>query len=149
MPSLRNRRIAEAIREIVSTTILREVADPRVRAITVLGAEVSGDLRNATVAVSIMGSETEQRRALQALQHAAGFFQSRLASQLSLRNTPILTFKRDDSVKKSFAISRLIDEAIAADRKSDSAASSTDPEDLDDDELEDDPDTPSAEPPSE
>jgi ribosome-binding factor A len=117
MPSHRNLRVAEAVREVVSTAILFEVADPRVRSVTVLGAEVSGDLRHATVFVSIMGTEDEQQRAMQGLQHAAGFIQSRVAARLQMRHTPVLSFKRDDSVKKSIASSRLIDEAIAADRK--------------------------------
>jgi ribosome-binding factor A len=122
MPSHRSLRVAEAIREVVSTAILFEVADPRVRSVTVLGAEVSSDLRNATVAVSIMGTDDEQERALQGLRHAAGFIQSRVAARLQIRHTPVLSFKRDDSVKKSIAISRLIDEAIAADRKPTQAA---------------------------
>jgi ribosome-binding factor A len=110
--------VAEAIREVVSSAILFEVADPRVRGVTVLGVEVSGDLRNATVAVSIMGTEAEQSTAMKGLQHAAGFLQSRVAARLQTRFTPVLTFKRDDSVKKSIEISRLIDDALAADRQS-------------------------------
>lgn len=116
MPSHRSLRIAEAIREVVSSAILFEVSDPRVRAVTVLRAEVSGDLRNATVYVSIMGSEQEQQVALKGLQHAAGFLQARVAARLQTRFTPVLTFKRDDSVKKSIAMSRLIDETLASDR---------------------------------
>ena len=45
MPSHRSLRMAEAIREVVATAILFDVADPRVRAVTVLRVEVSGDLR--------------------------------------------------------------------------------------------------------
>ena len=121
MPSHRSLRMAEAIREVVSTAILFEVADPRVKGVTVLRAEVTGDLRNATVHVSVMGTEAEQTLALRGLQHAAGFLQSRVAARLQTRFTPILTFKRDDSVKKSIAISRLIDEAIASDRRTEDA----------------------------
>ena len=61
MPSHRSLRMAEAIREVVASAILFDVADPRVRAVTVLRVEVSGDLRNATVFVSIMGTEAEQQ----------------------------------------------------------------------------------------
>ncbi len=39
-----------------------------------------------------------------------------MAARLQTRFTPVLSFKRDDSVKKSVELSRLIDEAIAADR---------------------------------
>src|SRR5215217_779223 len=116
MPSHRALRIAEAIREVVSSAILFEVADPRVKAVTVIRVEVSGDQRNATVHVSVMGTEAEQELALRGLKHAAGFLQSRVAARLQTRFTPILSFKRDESVKKSIEISRLIDTAIASDR---------------------------------
>jgi ribosome-binding factor A len=109
--------MAEAIREVVSSAILFEVSDPRVHGITVLNVEVAGDMRHATVFVTIMGTETEQKRAMQGLLSAAGFLQARVAARLQTRFTPILAFKRDDSVKKSIEISRLIDETLAADRQ--------------------------------
>jgi ribosome-binding factor A len=122
MPSHRSLRMAQAIREVVSSAILFEVADPRVQAVTVLGVEVSNDMRHATVHVSIMGTESEQNLAMRGLQHASGFLQAKVAARLQTRFTPVLAFKRDDSVKKSFEITRLIDETIAADRKLDPAA---------------------------
>jgi ribosome-binding factor A len=116
MPSHRTQRLAEAIREVVSAAILFEVANPRVHSITVLRTEMSGDHRNATVYVSVMGTPAEQRTAMQGLKSASGFLQSRVAARLQTRYTPILAFKLDDSVKKSVEMSRMIDEALAADR---------------------------------
>jgi ribosome-binding factor A len=116
MASHRSLRVAEAIREVVATTILHEVADPRVRSVTVVRVEVSRDLRFATVFVSIMGSESERKRSMQGLVHAAGFLQARVAARLQIRFTPVLSFKSDDSVRKSAELSRLIDEAVASDR---------------------------------
>jgi ribosome-binding factor A len=137
MPSHRSLRMAEAIREVVSSAILFEVADPRVRAVTVLRVEVAGDLRNATIYVSVMGTPAEQEHALRGLKHAAGFLQAKVAARLQTRFTPILSFKKDDSVKKSIAISRLIDTAIAEDRShhpdATDAEDSPDLGDLDDD----------------
>jgi ribosome-binding factor A len=118
MPSHRPLRVAEAIREVVSQAVLFELADPRIKGVTVIRAEVSGDLRNATVWVSVMGTESEQKLAMRGLQHAGGFLQSRVAARLQTRFTPTLAFKLDDSVKKSIEISRLIDEAVASDRRS-------------------------------
>jgi ribosome-binding factor A len=132
MPSHRSLRIAEAIREVVSSAILFEVADPRVRAVTVLRVDVSGDLRNSSVYVSVMGSPSEQKLAMAGLNSAAGFLQSRVAARLQTRFTPALAFKLDDSVKKSIAISRLIDDALAADRhdpEADPDAGATGPDD--------------------
>jgi ribosome-binding factor A len=109
--------MAEAIREVVATAVLFEVADPRVHSVTVLRVELSGDLRQAKVYVSIMGAESERRRALQGLNHAAGFIQARVAARLQTRFTPVLSFRLDDGVRKSVELGRLIDEAVASDRK--------------------------------
>ncbi len=117
MPSHRVQRVAEAIREVVSAAVLFDVADPRVRSVTVLNVEVSGDLRNATINVSVMGTEPEQTLSLRGLRHATSFLRSKVAKRLQMRHTPELVFKLDDSVKKSIAISQLIDEALASDRQ--------------------------------
>ena len=127
--------MAQAIREVVSNAILFEMADPRVRSVTVLSVDVASDMRNATIFVSIMGSESERKLTLRALKHAAGFVQSRVAARLQTRFTPILSFKLDDSIKKSVEISRLIDQAVASDRKP--GEDETTPEALENDDEED------------
>ena len=142
MPSHRGLRMAEAIREVVSTAILFDVADPRVSGITVLRVEVSSDLRSATAFVSIMGTETKKRLALSGLHHATGFLQARMASRLQTRFTPVLTFKVDESIKKSVEISRLIDDALAADRHEVDPRHTDEPDKVDvetDEPTEDDP----------
>jgi ribosome-binding factor A len=128
MPSHRGPRIAEAIREVVSSAILFELADPRVKGVTVLHAEVSPDLRNAKVYVSLMGTEAEQKLAMKGLQHACGFLQAKVAARLQTRSTPVLSFQKDEGVKKSIEISRLIDEALASDRRNRENAAPRDPE---------------------
>ena len=115
MPSHRSLRMAEAIREVVSTSILFDVSDPRVRGITVLRVEVSSDLRSAIAFVSVMGTETQQKLAMSGLRHATGFLQAKMANRLQTRFTPVLTFKVDESIKKSVEISRIIDDALASD----------------------------------
>lgn len=116
MPSHRLERVAEAIREVVSTAVLFDLADPRIKGVTVLRAEVTGDLRHATVYVSLMGTESERKLALRGLTHATGFLQSKVAGRLQTRYTPVLSFKVDEGVKKSIELSRLIDEALGRDR---------------------------------
>ena len=93
MSSHRNLRVAQAIREVVASAILFETADPRIRSVTVLRVEVAADLRQATVHVTVMGNQAEQSLALRGLNHAAGFFQSRVADRLQSRFTPVLAFK--------------------------------------------------------
>lgn len=112
MSSRRTAKVAEAIREVVSTTILFGLKDPRVKNVTVLGVEVSPDLKYAKVYVSVMGDEKTQALSLHGLNSARGFVQSQIAEKLQLRYTPILSFVVDQGVKKSVAASALIASAL-------------------------------------
>jgi ribosome-binding factor A len=113
MKTHRLARVAEAIREVASATILYELHDPRVKFVTVTRAEVSGDLQHAKVYVSIMGTDKEQQLTLRGLKHAAGYVQSKLAKRLQTRFTPVLQFVLDQGVKHSIEMTRLINEALA------------------------------------
>ena len=113
MKTHRLARVAEAIREVVSETILYELNDPRVKMVTVTRAEVSGDLQHAKVYVSIMGSPNEQKLTMHGLRHASGFVQAKLAKRLQTRFTPVIRFVLDQGVKNSIEMTRLINEALA------------------------------------
>jgi len=110
MKTHRLARVAEVVREVAATTILFEIRDPRVKNITVTRAEVSADLQAAKVYVSIMGTEREQVNAMHGLKNSAGFIQSKLAKRLLTRFLPIITFIKDDGVKKSVEIARILAE---------------------------------------
>ena len=113
MKTHRVARIAEVIREVASETILFKMSDPRISMVTVLRADVSGDLQHAKIYVSVMGDEEHQKETLYALNGAAGFVQSQLADRMKTRFLPVLTFVLDQGVKKSLEISKLIQEALA------------------------------------
>lgn len=113
MKAHRLERVAEVIREVASETILFEVRDPRVKGVTVIRAEVSGDLQHAKVYVSIMGEPKEQQLCMHGLRNSTGFIQSKLAKRLQTRFTPVIAFVVDEGIKKSIEVSRLINEALA------------------------------------
>ena len=89
MPSHRSLRMAEAIREVVATAILFEVADPRVRSVTVLRVEVSGDLRQPRCSSRSWGPRPSGSERWRASMHATGFLQARVAARLQTRFTPV------------------------------------------------------------
>jgi ribosome-binding factor A len=124
MKTYRLARVAEAVREVASETILFELRDPRVKLVTVTRAEVSGDLQHAKVYVSVMGTDKEQQLTLRGLRHAAGFIQSKLARRLQTRFTPMLQFVLDQGVKNSIEMTRLINEALAESAPSPAASES-------------------------
>jgi ribosome-binding factor A len=112
MSSRRIAKVAEALRESISTTVLFELKDPRVQNVTVLRIEVSPDLRSARVYVSVMGDEKTQALSMHGLRAARGFIQSRIADRLELRYTPVLSFILDPALKLSAQASTIIREAL-------------------------------------
>jgi len=117
MKSHRVARVSEVIREVASETILFELNDPRIKNVTVTRAEVSADLQHAKVFVSIMGSEKEQDLCMHGLRHSTGYVQSKLGSRLKTRFTPTVKFVKDEGIKKSIEIARLINEALGEQAK--------------------------------
>jgi len=124
MSTRRNAKIAQALRQVVSSVVLLELRDPRVEHVTVLGTEVADDLKTAKVFVTVMGTAGEQRRALHGLESARGFLQSRIADELQLRYTPVLTFVLDQGVKRSIEVSRALRGALES---ADESAGDDDP----------------------
>jgi ribosome-binding factor A len=114
MSSRRVLKAAEAIREVVGMAILADLKDPRIENVTVTHVEVSPDMRQAKVHVSIMGDEKAQRLCLHGLQSAAGYLQQKIAKRIDTRYTPRIMFELDMGVKKSIAIARLLDEVLPA-----------------------------------
>ena len=143
MKTHRVARIAEVIREVASETILFKMSDPRISMVTVLRAEVSGDLQHGKIYVSVMGDEEHQKETLYALNGAAGFVQSQLADRMKTRFLPVLTFVLDQGIKKSLEISKLIQEALSNPSKladSDQIKEEEEDEDEDEDDEETDDD---------
>jgi ribosome-binding factor A len=116
MSSRRLLKAAEAIREVVSLAIITELRDPRVQNVTVVGVEVTPDMREAKLLVSIMGTESQQRTVLKGLQNSVGFLQSKIADRIETRYIPRLSFVIDDGVKKSVAVQQIL-EQIAKERQ--------------------------------
>jgi len=114
--SRRMERVNELIREELSDLLLREVRDPRLGGvISITRVEVSPDLLNARVYVSIMNETTDRTEALRALNAGAGFFHRELKQRLELRRVPFLTFRLDKSIEEGAAVLAHIDAAIHAD----------------------------------
>jgi ribosome-binding factor A len=112
MSSRRVLKVAEAIREVVSMAILTELRDPRVQNVTVTFVEVTADLRNARVNVSVMGDEAKQKLTLHGLENAAGFLQRKIADRIDTRYTPRIRFALDRGIKNSIEVARILEEVL-------------------------------------
>ena len=94
--------------------ILADLNDPRIANVTLIRVEVSGDLREAKVYVSVMGEEKEQRLCMHGLRSAAGYLQSKVDNRIDTRYTPRIEFVLDQGVKRSIEIHRILDDVLPA-----------------------------------
>jgi ribosome-binding factor A len=108
------RRVNEALRAVLSEAI-PELKDPRVGFVTVTGVEATSDLKQATVYVSVLGSEKKRARSLEGLTAAHGLLQARVGRELRMKRTPQLAFEYDPSVAEGVRMSKLIDDLITDD----------------------------------
>ena len=108
MANYRKNKINGAFTEECSR-ILREIKDPRVAGVmlTVMNSDVSADLKFAKVFYSVYG-ECDEKELARGLKSAMPFVRSQLAQRLNLRNTPEITFERDEGVEHGARISAIL-----------------------------------------
>lgn len=110
----RSSRVAEQLQRELSRLITSELQDPRLRGVTVTAVDVSRDLANARVYITVLGSD-DAREALEALRHAAGKLRQVLGKALRMRYIPQLRFEQDQALIEGSRISALINKAVADD----------------------------------
>jgi ribosome-binding factor A len=115
--SQRAQRVGEQIQRELAELLRDDVKDPRVGRVTVTAVEVSSDLSHAKIYVTHLAGRQHAAEAVQALQHTAGFLRTELSHRMQLYSVPQLHFAYDDSIEAGMRLSQLIDEAVAADRK--------------------------------
>jgi ribosome-binding factor A len=106
------RRVNESVRAVIAEAV-GELKDPRIGLVTVTAVDVTPDLSEARVFVSVLGNERKRRATLAGLESARGVLQGRINRELSLRKTPTLSFAYDESVERGVRMSALIDELAA------------------------------------
>ncbi len=107
----RRLRLSHLLRSELSLLLQRKVKDPRLAGlISVTDVELTPDLREAKVFISVLGSEEEGEKVMQGLQGARGFFHRELGSRLDLRHVPSLTFYADHSLERGAHLLQLMDQ---------------------------------------
>jgi ribosome-binding factor A len=109
----RQDQLGDVIAHELSDLMRTRLKDPRVGFASITGVEVSADLRHAKVFVSVMGDEPEQRATFAALEHAAGFLRHELAQRLTVRHTPEIVFRLDQSIARGAHVIDLINQVSA------------------------------------
>jgi ribosome-binding factor A len=108
-PALRRERLAAAIREVLSSLLLREVKDPRLEGVVISAVEFPGDLKLARAFFSVIGDQERERQAADGLKQAAGFLRRQLGRELRMHNPPDLEFRRDLGFERADRVQRILD----------------------------------------
>lgn len=110
MSRIRVSRVGEQIKKELSLILQKELKDPRIGFVTVTGVDVTNDLSQATVYLSVLGDEAQKESTLQALAKGQGFIRSEIGKRVRLRHTPELIFKFDTSIEYGNRIEQLLEQ---------------------------------------
>jgi ribosome-binding factor A len=106
--SLRANRVGEQVKKELSDIIGRKIKDPRIGFVTVTDVQVSGDLQQAKVYISVLGDEEQRENTLKGLAKAKGFIRSEVGQRIRLRKTPEIIFEWDESMEYGNRINSIL-----------------------------------------
>ena len=109
--SQRQLKVGEEIRHLISNALLRSsFYDEHIdnNNITITEVNISPDLKNAKVYVMPLGGENKTD-VLKSLNKVTGRLKKIISSNISLRQTPMLTFQIDETFEYAKKISKILD----------------------------------------
>ena len=104
----RSDRVADLIRREVADIIIRGDLDRDIGFVTVTRAEVSRDLQNAKIYISVLGDKDVREREFEKLLEEKKRIRYLLAQRLNLRHTPIINLYMDDSLDNSIRVQQIL-----------------------------------------
>src|ERR1051325_3882489 len=110
MPSHRLQRVRELLKRAIGEVIRREFPVEQTGLVTVNDVEPAGDLKSATVFISILGNADQQKRGLANLTEHRARIQNLVGREVVLKFTPTLRFVIDVSVVRGNRVLQIIAE---------------------------------------
>ncbi|MEI6648722.1 MAG: 30S ribosome-binding factor RbfA [Actinomycetes bacterium] len=115
MASNRALKVADRIKEVVAQTIESRVKDPRLGFVTITDVRITGDLQQASIFYTVLGTDLEREETGAALNSAKGLLRSEVGKALGLRITPSLEFFADGLQESASAMNDLMAQVRASD----------------------------------
>lgn len=110
MAGVRPNRVAEQMKRELGDIIQNRLKDQRVGFVTVTGVDVTGDLQQATIYITVLGDDEQKEKTFSSLSKAKGFIRSEIGKRIRLRKTPDISFKFDESIAYGNHIDKLLHE---------------------------------------
>ncbi|RQD67798.1 MAG: 30S ribosome-binding factor RbfA [Tindallia sp. MSAO_Bac2] len=104
-------RVNEEYKKAISQLLRTELKDPRISSMTsVVSVDVTRDFSYAYIYVSVLGSKEEKESTIEGLEKSAGFVRREMGRKVSLRHTPEVIFKLDESIEYGVNMAQKIEE---------------------------------------
>jgi ribosome-binding factor A len=111
--TIKQERMMDLVREILSSLLLLEVTDPALKGVTVTDVVMDRELEYANVYVNALGNEARRDEVLKGLKRAQGFLRRELGKRLRLRRVPNLNFHWDVTLARGEAMEAKLNEVRA------------------------------------
>ena len=110
MASHRLLRVRELLKREIGEAIRQEIPVQQAGLVSVTDVDVGGDLKNAKVYLSLLGTADQKKTAFKLLNENRPRIQSMVAKTVILKYTPKLKFLFDESVERGNRVVRIIEE---------------------------------------
>jgi ribosome-binding factor A len=108
--SLRLERVRELLKREIGEVIRREIPLDQAGLITVAEVNITSDLHNATVFVSVLGNAEQRKTGLEMLDKNRKRIQGLVGQGIVLKYTPQLRFVEDDSVERGNRVLKIMND---------------------------------------
>lgn len=107
-PYKRSVRVSDLIREEVADIVMNKIKHKSLGFVTITGAKVSSDMKNATIYLSVLDA-AEKIKTVRKLNESKSFIRGELGKRLKMRYIPTLTFEIDEAIEYGRKIDTLLD----------------------------------------
>ena len=108
MEPRRIERLQEFIKARVAEILLRNVADPKLGMVTITRTKLDREMESCKIYWSIIGDAKVRRQNQGALNRARAYIQRELASTLTTRTVPRLSFEFDESIEGAVRVQGIL-----------------------------------------
>ncbi|MFC1730266.1 30S ribosome-binding factor RbfA [candidate division KSB1 bacterium] len=117
----RKQRVAELVRDASSRIIQKDFTARLPAMVTVMRVEMTDDLKNARIFISLYGTDEEKKVSLEILRKALKYIRRQLGGAIKIRHLPFLTFIEDSSLEHAFKIEALLNKLKEGNESSETA----------------------------
>ncbi len=110
-------RVNEQFKREIGQIVQKDLADPRLKFVTITAAEVSRDLQRAKVYFSVLGGAQAAEAAHRGLEKASGMIRRLVGQRITMRYTPEIFFAHDKSIEMGARIEKTLKEIHDASSK--------------------------------